>query len=421
MAEQLHKRFTDEAIKQLLRKHQQGEIKAGYLMTILGLKKSRFFELVNSYKNNPEHFSIQYSRKDSTNKISSSKEKNILGELAIEKKSILDPEVPLNRYNYSYIKDQVYNKYGQEVSVPTIIDRAKKNDFYIPRRKKKKVHDRQILTNYVGELIQHDSSFHKWAPYSGEKWYLITSLDDHSRMLVYAEFLQKDTSWSHILAAQDVFMTYGIPYRYYVDSHSIFRFVQGRDSVWREHKKVTDMTVPQWKQVLSDCNVQVTHSLSPQAHGKIERPYGWLQDRIVRTCVREDVRDIERGREILGQEVERYNYHQLHSTTGEIPWIRFKNARKAQKSLFREFSIKPPYQSTRDIFCLRESRTVDKYSEISFKNMQFKLPNSTVGQRVELRISPDIKTGMAEVRFWYRDELMGVQNVKNEDLNLVRF
>jgi len=31
--------------------------------------------------------------------------------------------------------------------------------------------------------------------------------------------------------------------------------------------------------------VDVGYALSPQAKGKVERPYRWLQDRIVRTCV----------------------------------------------------------------------------------------------------------------------------------------
>jgi hypothetical protein len=40
------------------------------------------------------------------------------------------------------------------------------------------------LTNYIGELIQHDCSHHKWSPYATSKWYLITSLDDYSRKLL---------------------------------------------------------------------------------------------------------------------------------------------------------------------------------------------------------------------------------------------
>lgn len=60
-------------------------------------------------------------------------------------------------------------------------------------------------------------------------------------------------------------LKYGFPLAYYVDSHSIFRFVQGRDSFWRNHYKLTDEADPQWKQVLDDCRVKVTYALSPAA------------------------------------------------------------------------------------------------------------------------------------------------------------
>ncbi|GAH19429.1 unnamed protein product, partial [marine sediment metagenome] len=32
-------------------------------------------------------------------------------------------------YNYGYVKDLLETKYNQKVSLPTIIDRAKKNNF----------------------------------------------------------------------------------------------------------------------------------------------------------------------------------------------------------------------------------------------------------------------------------------------------
>ncbi|MFH0774776.1 MAG: hypothetical protein V2A53_04685 [bacterium] len=49
--------------------------------------------------------------------------------------------------------------------------------------------------------------------------------------MLYAILLRKETSWAHILATQAVVLQYGLPFSYYVDSHSIFRFVQGRDSL----------------------------------------------------------------------------------------------------------------------------------------------------------------------------------------------
>lgn len=86
---------------------------------------------------------------------------------------------------------------------------------------------------------------------------------------------------------------YGIPLRYYVDSLRVFRFVQGRDSLWRKHILQTDDVDTQWRQVMRTVGVDVTFALSPQAKGKIERPYRWLQDRIVRTCAIEKLTTID--------------------------------------------------------------------------------------------------------------------------------
>jgi hypothetical protein len=314
MGVQLHKKFLDKEVKSLLESYLSKEIEISYILQILGIKRRRFFELLNEYRNNPDGFTIRYKRK-TKRRIKQSLEKVILKELEKEKEMIENKDISIKTYNYSYIRDLILEKHDEEVSLPTIIKRAKENNYYILRKGEKKTHDREVLTNYIGELIQHDTSIHKWSPYAEEKWYLITSLDDYSRYILYAALLEEESSWSHILALESIFLTKGVPFKYYVDCHSIFRFVQGRDSIWREHHKVTDEVTPQWKQVLFDCNVKVTYALSPQAKGKIERPYQWLQDRIVRTCARENIKTIEPAREVLKYEINRYNNRQVHSTT----------------------------------------------------------------------------------------------------------
>lgn len=416
---QIHKRFTSKQIKELLDRYLNKEIERTYIQEILQIKKRRFFLLLKKYKDNPQHFTVKYQRTKISRTISPLIEKNILHELAIEKKIIQDKEVPLKSYNYSYIRDRLKITYQQQVSLPTIISRAKKHGFYLKKTKRSR-HDREVLTNYVGELIQHDSSYHLWAPAAKEKWYLITSLDDYSRLLLYALLVKTETTWTHILALQTVFLQYGLPYAYYVDSHSIFRFVQGRDSLWRKHHLLTDEATPQWKQVLDDCNVKVTYALSPQAKGKMERPYGWLQDRIIRTCVREDIQEIKQAQRILDHELYRYNHQQIHSTTQEIPSRRFQRALKEKQSLFREFTIKPPYQSVKDIFCLRLNRTIDPYRNISLHNLQLKVNHATPGKTVNLRIYPATNE-ISEIRFWCEGKLIDIQRIKNSDLKGVHF
>lgn len=415
---QLHKHFTSDQVKELLERYLRNEIERKHLQEILGIKERRFFSLVRQYRENPHHFTIQYHRA-SPFRISKNLEQHILKELSIEKEIIQNKEIPLKSYNYSYIKDRLKDQYRQKVSLPTIIDRAKKHGFYL-KRPKRTPHDREVLTRYVGELIQHDASYHLWAPASQEKWYLITSLDDHSRLLLYAVLMKTETSWAHILALQTVILQYGLPYSYYVDSHRIFRFVRGRDSLWQKHHLFTDEATPQWKQVLEDCNVKVVYALSPQAKGKMERPYGWLQDRLIRTCVREDVTEINQAQRVLNHELYRYNHQQVHSTTQEIPYLRFQKALKEKRSLFRAFQIKPPYQSSKDIFCLRMDRTIDSYRRISINNLLLKVNHATPGKTVNLRIYPST-IEVSEIRFWCEGKLIDVQRVKNSDLKGMHF
>ena len=172
------------------------------------IKRSRFFELLTKYRNDPDNFSIQYERNTSNYRIDREIEANIIQELQIEKNLINAKDVPIRYYNYSFIRDLLEQKYNQKVALPTIIDRAKRNNFYFSRPKRK-AHDREVITNYPGELIQHDSSHHLFAPYANRKWYLITSIDDYSRLILYAVLVERETTWEHILALEDVLLKYG--------------------------------------------------------------------------------------------------------------------------------------------------------------------------------------------------------------------
>jgi hypothetical protein len=146
-----------------------------------------------------------------------------------------------------------------------------------------------VVTTAIGALIEQDASLQQCSPSAQEKWTLLTSIDDYSRMLL---------------------------------------------------------------------KVDVTYALCPQAKGKVERHYRWLQDRIVRTCAWEHLAQLEELRPVLRQEVHRYNYQQVHSATRQIPYLRFEQARKAGNSLFRLFSLPKPYSSPKDVFCLHSVRRV---------------------------------------------------------------
>jgi hypothetical protein len=250
---------------------------------------------------------------------------------------------------------------------------------------------------------------------------LITSLDDFSQKLLYADLFEQETTWAHIKAAETVMLNYGIPLRYYVDSLRVFRFAQGRDSIWRKHILQTDEADSQWKQMMRILGVDVAHALSPQAKGKVERPYRWLQDRIVRICAIEELTAIDDVGAVLREELDRYNNHQVHSTTGEVPSIRFEKARKEGNSLFRPFTLPKPYTLTKDVFCLRETRMVTRYRKISLFNHEIEVLNVPLQEEVEVHLIPDVGRGALEARIWWENRMVQSVTYPLKELPRVQF
>ncbi len=412
--EQLHKRFSAEQIKLLLQRYTEGHLTRKEIEEILGIGKTRFFALLKEYHQAPENFSLAYER-SSPSRLSVEVEQAIEQELRREKRLVKDKRLPISGYNYSALRDRLRKK-NIRVSVPTIITRAKRLDCYQPKRKQK-AHEREVVTTAIGALIQHDASLHLWSPYAREKWTLITSIDDYSRMLLFADFVPEETSWTHIQAAQALMQTYGLPLRYYVDNLRVFRFVQKRDSVWRKQVLETDEVISQWRQVLAVLKVEVTYALSPQAKGKVERPYRWLQDRIVRTCALEHLTTLEEVRTVLREEVHRYNTQQVHSTTGQIPQLRFEQARTSGNSLFRPFALPKPYTSPKDVFCLRNTRIVDNYRKVSLFRQRIPVPQVPLHEEVELHLVPDLPRQVLEVRIWWQHKMIQALHVPLQDFH----
>jgi hypothetical protein len=417
---QLHKQFTTEQVKVLFVSYEFGHLSRVEVQNTLGINKTRFFALLKQYRNNPDTFSIDYHRRNQS-RLGEQTDELIHKELLRDKELIDNKDIPVYEYNYSALNDRL-REAGIQISTTTIIKRAKQWNCYQPKKKKKDHHDRQVLTAAAGDLIQHDASLHLWSPFASEKWTLITSLDDYSRMVLYADLVEAETSWAHIQAAQYLMQTFGIPHRYYVDNLRVFRFIQNRDSVWRKQILGTDDINTQWREVLALMHTDVIYALSPQAKGKIERPYRWMQDRIVRTCALEHVTTLPDVRKILHDEIHRYNYLQIHSTTHEIPAIRFEKAHADHKSVFRPFVLPNGYMDSKDIFCIRHKRMADGYRKISLGGKSYLIPGIEPREEVELHLIPDDTKNLVEVRIWAHKKLVHCLNLPIHELgNTVHF
>lgn len=420
--EQLHKRLSKEQVITILENYLSKEIRRKDACLNLGIGKSRFFKLLSQYKNDSDTFTIKHKGNDGNRSISEKIEKTIVAELKDEKKLIDNKNIPIKNYNYSAMRESLYDKHKITVSLPTIIARAKEQGFYLGKPARR-IHDREVLTNLAGELIQHDSSHHQWSPYMDKKLYLITSLDDYSRLILYADFVEEETTWAHIVALKSVFLQYGCPLKYYADQHSIFRFVKDRDKhrPCNAYSRFTDDVITQWKRVLLDCKVGAIYALSAQAKGKIERPYRWLQDRIVRQAAKENLTTINELRKVLRGLVWKYNNQWVHSTTKEIPIIRFENALKNKKSLFTPFKLNITDRTIDDIFCLKMERTVDSYRKVSIDGFELRVPNGAPRQTVNVKIVPVAEKRLVKIRFWQKNCFLGEILEKQENLPIVHF
>jgi hypothetical protein len=419
---QLHKKFTDEQVKEIFKKYEESDVKSDIVCTMLAIERAQFFRLLKKYRQDKDNFSLSYKRTGINQSIEDKYNKLIREQLQQQHKLIQDPQIPIWRYNYSYAEQELLRKYNIKVSRQTIINRAKLWGYYKSRTKAKQMHDRVIYTNNIGELIQHDSSHHLFAPFANRKWYLITSIDDFSRLLLEARFMEAESSIEHIKSLERVFTNHGFPFKYYPDSHSIFRFVAGRDEMLL-HKNAyiqTDAINTQWIQVLKECNVKWDYAPSPQAKGKVERPYQWIQDHVVRRCVSDKIVNIYDGQRILNEEVEVYNYKRIHSTTGEVPYYRFQRAKQEGKDLFRSFYIPKPFVSKKDIFSLKFNRKADGYRKVSLKTLNLKVNGLNPYDNVEIRLYK-LNKEASELRFWRNNKLLDVQIIKNALLKSIHF
>lgn len=76
-----------------------------------------------------------------------------------------------------------------------------------------------------GDFLQHDSSPHQWWP--GEKLQILAlTIDDATRFIVGAGFIEAETTFAHLSHVRKIFLTHGLPNDFYPDGLSLF----GRES-----------------------------------------------------------------------------------------------------------------------------------------------------------------------------------------------
>lgn len=363
MRERIHKRLPVQFVEEVLGSFNGHRISEKEAMDLLGVKRSRLHQLRKRWllKNRKNPFRL-WQRANNTFHV-----------LREEVRQWLDKELRYIRqeadlfrgkFNFAFLAEEAQKRFGRPFCRNSLRLYALRGGYYhaLPNEKGK-VYTR-FETSGPGALFQHDSSYHLWVPHRREKQYLILTKDDYSRKVVGARIVERETTFEHLETVSQTVSTHGIPLAYYLDNHSIFRFVL-HQGVHVRYKLREDEGEIQFQRALSSLGIGMiyTGKRQAQAKGKVEKIFDYLQRRLPYLCEKHKVKETSEAQKILDDLVSYYNDQRIHEETKEIPAKRWQQAIHQDKSKLRPLE---PSVDLERIFSIHLQRKVRKDGTIMF-------------------------------------------------------
>ncbi len=131
-----------------------------------------------------------------------------------------------------------------------------------------------------GMLLQIDASPFRWLGAAGPKWSLFGAVDDATSAPVAGLFRDQEDAAGYMLLFRQVIETRGIPAAVYHDRHGIFQ-LSTRQRSTIEEDFARERFPTQVGRLLAELGIESIAAGSPQAKGRVERPWRTHQDRLV--------------------------------------------------------------------------------------------------------------------------------------------
>ena len=386
MKKQLHKRMSKEGVVAILKAFNSHKLTEDQACSLLDVGRSHLYRLRDQWLQ--EGIELQLYKQSNRRRISLP---SLIEEFLLSEFKFIRQEAGYSRgeFNFALLSEEVDKRFNYFLYRNTIRRLAVKSGYYKPiPGKKRKVYRRFEMAG-PGMLLQHDTSIHNWIPCLPTKQALILTKDDYSRKLLGGIIVPVETSWDHIMRVKEIVLKYGIPVAYYVDNHSIFKYVSYDGGYIRNIQKGEEGKV-QFHRVLTMLGVNLIHTGigEAQAKGKIEKSFDYLQRRIPYLCERKKIKDIKGGNEILQEVLDYYNTRRRHEETHKIPDVRWEDAIRTGGIYFRRV---PDGMDLDFIFSLHYPRVVRKDGTISYKGKFWKVGNEAPGKIVTLCLVPGVK------------------------------
>ena len=229
------------------------------------------------------------------------------------------------------------------------------------KHRKRKAHRqwRQRKDHY-GEMLQMDGSHHDWLEGRGPKCVLMAYIDDATGR-TYGRFYDYEGT----IPAMDSFKRYitehGLPMSVYLDKHTTYKSWVRRDD-FQEKEPIS-----QFGRALSELGVKMLFAHSPQAKGRIERPFNTFQDRLVKEMRLKGMKTIEEANGFLASYLPVYNE-------------RFSVTPKSEENLHRK--IKDIDLDT--VLCIKTERTLKNDHTFQLNGRLYQVEDRIRAKRVTI-------------------------------------
>jgi len=297
--------------------------------------------------------------------------------------------------NHCHLADKLEEETGIKKHPTTIKRILKENERYQPpknRRKRRKPFEKDAF----GRLVQMDTSEHLWIPHLKKRTYLVAMKDDFSRAILAAKIFPSDTTWANMCVIREAIEKYGLFEAIYTDNDSKFKFIRSGFSMHFEYRTDLERIQTEIHRALLELGIVFLHHYpgNPEAKGKIERLFGYLQDRF---CVEaQNCQSIKEANYLLDKFIEKYNTKHLHHSTGVVPKQRFTPS---------VCTPLPKNINLDDVFCFKIERVVKRDNTFSYQNKKYYLNTSTrysyYKAKIRLHIIPH-----KSIRVFYQGKLI---------------
>jgi hypothetical protein len=265
--------------------------------------------------------------------------------------------------NFSFLADELHRRFAFKRSASNVRSHVLKHMAELlrgPLKRGPKPRRRWQRKGY-GDLLQHDSSPHQWWP--GEKLQILAlTIDDATRFIVGAGFIEAETTFAHLAHVRKIFLTHGLPNDFYTDGLSLFG---------HESRKAGDTdTLSQFQRALGCLGVGHLVAKDPESKGKVERQFDFWQKRLPALFAMESVGTREQANELLASQIQWHHQHHVSRTTKLTPLQAVEKSQLEQSACWRP---SPPPELLDLHLAIHHTRVIQKAGEISFLGRRWQI------------------------------------------------